>query len=917
MANTNQSIDDFLGTSSTSDKSQETPVAKTSLDEFLSPVPMPSPELLRGEVSKPKEYDFRESAIGGAAGFGAAAGAFAPEMMRAAGAIPGPVGVSARAIQPLIGGTRLGRALGGGASGAISETAGQALEVSGFPGAPAEIARFAVGALPGESVRLLGNLAARIPGPIGGVIRGISSLSSSQAANLSASRNAEIDKIVSSIAKTPYTPEIGSRLIKNIDEQIAADLRLAEGNQRTLIENAANSAKQMADFSVAKAGAPFDVRMETVKRQFNDNMSKLRQAAEDEANKILLTGIKRANIVRANRTRESEALAQQIERQAQDVADKYISETTRRIESLTRLSNVRSTGSVRAIERQQRAIREVGTPMGETELGVELRNPAIKQFEAFKKKREDDIVRDKEAAFATAYGKEKEGKRITETAAYNEGVAEIEKMIKSEFGTARVTSDLKKQLDNVLKEMKGITGTAVTETGQPVEVVKTPAGIDLYEVLRRKLNDRANGIPQEGYDAIGQQLAGKLEKIVTKVMDDFASKDGGAPITNYLNAYREASKPINQYKSNLGKALTGRADYDFSRFETDPIDIAKYVFKSKTSVNDYVTQSGASADDLNKVASSYVANRLRTEKPEAILREDWIGFDVFAPLRERLSAAVRTGEFAAGAKATRLARAEAALKEAGKLKGALAPQNIEDIVSRERARLAKQPAPTKRTPEEEMAAASARAAEVRKVDEGPKIKALESELSRISAQQTEAIAAAEKSSKELTDRALSEAKAKGQIDIDRINEIRKIIGDKDPIPVIEGIIFGKQRAAQLGALRDYIVGTEQGSKDFTNMLNNRIAQRAKTGNIDSVIDEFNNQIAPALLQNKLVGQGDIARISSSLNNIKAAKMRVDEQMSAAQRIILNSVKQGIAQAGGLAFDPMRTQRIMDLIGKGE
>jgi len=216
-----------------------------------------------------------------------------------------------------------------------------------------------------------------------------------------------------------------------------------------------------------------------------------------------------------------------------------------------------------------------------------------------------------------------------------------------------------------------------------------------------------------------------------------------------------------------------------------------------------------------------------------------------------------------------------------------------------------------------MAAASARAAEVRKVDEGPKIKALESELSRISAQQTEAIAAAEKSSKELTDRALSEAKAKGQIDIDRINEIRKIIGDKDPIPVIEGIIFGKQRASQLGALRDYIVGTEQGAKDFTNMLNNRIAQRAKTGNIDSVIDEFNNQIAPALLQNKLVGQGDVARISSSLNNIKAAKMRVDEQMSAAQRIILNSVKQGIAQAGGLAFDPMRTQRIMDLIGKGE
>lgn len=72
------------------------------------------------------------------------------------------------------------------------------------------------------------------------------------------------------------------------------------------------------------------------------------------------------------------------------------------------------------------------------------------------------------------------------------------------------------------------------------------------ETIRRKLGDAAFGAPEEGYQAIGQQLARDLYTRLSTAMREYEPAFG-----TYLDSYRELSEPLRVAASRLGKALTG------------------------------------------------------------------------------------------------------------------------------------------------------------------------------------------------------------------------------------------------------------------------------------------------------------------------------------------------------------------------
>ena len=72
------------------------------------------------------------------------------------------------------------------------------------------------------------------------------------------------------------------------------------------------------------------------------------------------------------------------------------------------------------------------------------------------------------------------------------------------------------------------------------------------ETIRRKLGDAAFGAPEEGYQAIGQQLARDLYTRLSTAMREYEPAFG-----QYLDSYRELSEPLRVAASRLGKALTG------------------------------------------------------------------------------------------------------------------------------------------------------------------------------------------------------------------------------------------------------------------------------------------------------------------------------------------------------------------------
>jgi hypothetical protein len=72
------------------------------------------------------------------------------------------------------------------------------------------------------------------------------------------------------------------------------------------------------------------------------------------------------------------------------------------------------------------------------------------------------------------------------------------------------------------------------------------------ETIRRKLGDAAFGAPEEGYQAIGQQLARDLYTRLSTAMREYEPSFG-----TYLDNYRTLSEPLRVAASRLGKALTG------------------------------------------------------------------------------------------------------------------------------------------------------------------------------------------------------------------------------------------------------------------------------------------------------------------------------------------------------------------------
>ena len=145
--------------------------------------------------------------------------------------------------------------------------------------------------------------------------------------------------------------------------------------------------------------------------------------------------------------------------------------------------------------------------------------------------------------------------------------------------------------DQLNRVKSAITGRTVAEDGS---VVDREVSFRSLEYLRRFLGDRASGLPAEGFDAIGQQQASKLKEIVENIQREFVPGFGKA-----LDQYKVDSQPISQFKSKFGKALTGREDFDFSKFSTFASDLPAQIFKTRDTVDEAIALAGGNINSVS------------------------------------------------------------------------------------------------------------------------------------------------------------------------------------------------------------------------------------------------------------------------------------------------------------------------------
>ena len=172
------------------------------------------------------------------------------------------------------------------------------------------------------------------------------------------------------------------------------------------------------------------------------------------------------------------------------------------------------------------------------------------------------------------------------------------------------------------------------ETG--VAIAVPDVSFEGLEKIRRFLRDRSYGLPAEGYDAISQKQAGKLADSIENIMEEFSPG-----FKAYKDAYKEASKPINELKTKLGRSITDKPEgFDLGQYVMDASKLGAKVFDSKGTVQQLISVLGK--DEAEQIAKGYIADALR--KPTSTNLEsfitknrDWI--DQFPNLSAKLRSA--------------------------------------------------------------------------------------------------------------------------------------------------------------------------------------------------------------------------------------------------------------------------------------
>lgn len=346
----------------------------------------------------------------------------------------------------------------------------------------------------------------------------------------------------------------------------------------------------------------------------------------------------------------------------------------------------------------ERRLADISRPRTATEVGEEARTLATSRLEALKKARQDATDINKSEAFKTARSQEVAGRRVNDTNAFKQAEAELKAMkVDPETKLPLTTSATGGQIDEVRRELTGIIFDPLTG-----ETKKIGVSFQKLEDLRRRLGDRASGLPETGFDAIGQQTAGRLKTMVENVMKEFTggkldAETGlvkGGLFEKYIKDYADASKPINQFATTVGQKLTATLDQPRGVFATDPMALPKSIFSSPTNVDNFIELVGGDKAAVERLARNYVSEQLAGKSSAQInnflnTNRNWLAkfpvlrddFASYAKKAEQQARVIPKLEKRTEARASRFELGKGTAEQADKFKGLIKSGKLDDVVA--------------------------------------------------------------------------------------------------------------------------------------------------------------------------------------------------------------------------------------------
>ena len=600
------------------------------------------------------------------AGIGGILGTFSPEItgLAAAGlsAFPptAPFGVALSTTVPAMRATRLAQSGIGAIAGGAGEIGAQIAEAYKQPEKVQEIVRLAAGAITPEFGGLIKYAGQKLVSKLTGA--SLKDIAGALADDLGIEVNAltpeqrtYIEKIAGQIRAGEKTDDPLKSLYSHLDAETQKIV------QR--YTDAASSLSFKADRlqELAERGVISGERVTTYATDLSEGAQTLVREAQDSANAILKEAEKRAAQARGRGTESkmSEVDAQDILQRGKQQADQILSEAQTRATRLRQIADRARESAGKRMEGATASVAKVGEADLPTKTGNRIRDSVMPVFEKLKGVRAENAERLKGEAFGVAQEKEALGQFAHSTAAFEKAVKEIE----DEIATTSLPN-VKNPLQTILKAIGK--QTEVGPEGAVQEVIRNVTFKDL-ETTRRFLRDRSYGLPAEGFDAINQQLAGKLANLVEDIQREFSPG-----IESFLKQYATDSAPLTIFKTKLGRAVGEKEDFDMGLFLTDPADVGKKFFRTDTGVKDLIAMLGGDASAAEEIARGFVMDKLRKPNAESIQKflasdsvRDWI--DNFPVLKEQLQDAVRRMGGAEAVTGKRTALSKALRSESSKL----------------------------------------------------------------------------------------------------------------------------------------------------------------------------------------------------------------------------------------------------------
>lgn len=908
-------------------------------------VPRPIGDL--GYPEEPLQPSRREriAEVGKAGGLGAALGLATPEIMRGLGAgmrAITPIAPYAGAVQAMGEasrgvGPRIGQAIFGGIGGLAGETAGQVLESRGQGGAVAEAARFGAGAtgqLVSEGVaRFLGN---RVTGPFMSAVlnriqpgagtfgRTLGQMGEQEPAaaggmTLNERQREFIRQKLLSIRGRERDPQVIERTEREIYgflRQVADDALATADTQARAAFSQADQLVRDAQATSGQISADMMQQLGRIQSQFEASAIKLEQTGRDaaklineQADQAAKQIIERAKQQGPQMQAAAKAEADAIRQRAADDVKQLTDSLTARMSRMREVRDrLRQTAGQR-VTTAEREVRGVGEQLTPTDLGTRIREGFMNKINELKAIREANVSKNKEAAFGEARAKEQAGQRFNQTKAFGKAIEQINTTLKSpETGLANVPSgEIRKELTQIKEALsRGIRTESTDEAGNLI-IKYQPLSFEALEILRRNLRDRSFGLPDTGYSAIGQQQAGKLATAIESIQKEFSPG-----FEKFLAQYADDSKPLNEFRNKLGKAISGVAEYDMAQFLTDPSTLGASAFRSAGTVQQIIDTVGAK--EAENLARSFVADKVRGGTAKDVktaldASRDWI--DKFPGLRQELQQlAQRAGvaestaarrEKLAGVLKTRVGKtAEELAKEAAERPVAAAKkaEQIETDVAEKAAKVLPaaetEAAAIRKKGTEEAAAiekeirdqltASAKAVEKRKADVGKEAETKIAETTK----------AAEEGAKRLRaagEKAEAAGKAQEQLllgkDVKNVARLKQIIED-----------VGKPAfAAELKAVGEAIRSSPEVRQKFEQAVIDHIAdnfQRSPKGGVDAAETLFKN-----LRDENLISPQREKEVLAKLREVAVTPADLKTRLSLARTAVRGLIMSG-ARTGATA-----------------